>query len=139
MSDTPETDTFIGEGNDGAFMTEGEIAMCEFARKLERERDEAREAKLGLAKLSTEQTWGKICEANALCGQIDELQKMLPDDTTLGIGIERLQRENAAMRRAIKEVAQILRSIQLNDIFEDTMRNHAVMALAKLAPFLPSQ
>ena len=30
MSDTPETDAFIGEGNDGSFMTEGEIAMCEF-------------------------------------------------------------------------------------------------------------
>jgi len=39
MSDTPETDAFIGEGNDGSFMTEGEIAMCEFTRKLERERN----------------------------------------------------------------------------------------------------
>lgn len=43
MSDTPETDAFIGEGNDGSFMTEGEIAMCEFTRKLERERNLARE------------------------------------------------------------------------------------------------
>ena len=40
---TPETDAYIGD-DDGLFMTEGEIAMCVFARKLERERDEAREA-----------------------------------------------------------------------------------------------
>lgn len=38
---TPETDAFIGD-QDGTYMTEGEIAMCDFARRLERERDEAR-------------------------------------------------------------------------------------------------
>jgi hypothetical protein len=41
MSDIPETDAYIGDDNDDN-MTEGEIAMCEFARRLERERNEAR-------------------------------------------------------------------------------------------------
>ncbi len=36
MSDTPRTDAYIGE-QDGTYMTEGEIAMCNFARQLERE------------------------------------------------------------------------------------------------------
>ncbi len=44
--------------------------------------------------------------------------------------------ENAAMREVIDEVSKLLRSIHLNDIFEDTMRNHAVYALAKLQPYL---
>lgn len=34
MSATPLTDAFIGE-LDGTYMTEGEIAMCDFARSLE--------------------------------------------------------------------------------------------------------
>lgn len=37
---TPETDAYIGEQNEG-LMTEGEFAMCQFARMLERDRDEA--------------------------------------------------------------------------------------------------
>ena len=41
-SDTPETDAYIGEDNEDN-MTEGEIAMCEFARRLERQRNDARE------------------------------------------------------------------------------------------------
>lgn len=41
MSDTPRTDAYIGD-QDGTYMTEGEIAMCDFARTLEREKDEAR-------------------------------------------------------------------------------------------------
>ena len=36
MSATPRTDAYIGDGNDDD-MTEGEIAMCEFARSLETE------------------------------------------------------------------------------------------------------
>lgn len=40
MSDTPETDAYIGDCPEDE-MTEGEIAMCNFARRLERERDEA--------------------------------------------------------------------------------------------------
>lgn len=47
-----------------------------------------------------------------------------------------LATENAEMREAINGVSKIIRSIQLNDIFEETMRNHAVLALAKLKPYL---
>ena len=36
MSDTPRSDDFIGPIT-GIYMTEGEIAMCDFARQLERE------------------------------------------------------------------------------------------------------
>jgi len=36
MSDTPRTDDFIGPII-GIYMTEGEIAICDFARQLERE------------------------------------------------------------------------------------------------------
>lgn len=41
-----------------------------------------------------------------------------------------------AMRDAIKEVEKLLFAINLNDMFEDTMRNHAKLALTKLKPFL---
>jgi hypothetical protein len=41
MSDTPRTDAYIGEGQEDC-MTEGEIAMCDFARQLERELDDYR-------------------------------------------------------------------------------------------------
>jgi hypothetical protein len=50
VSATPRTDAYIGDGNDDN-MTEGEIAMCDFARTLETElaavtkqRDELAEA-----------------------------------------------------------------------------------------------
>jgi hypothetical protein len=46
------------------------------------------------------------------------------------------RRENAEMREAINEVSKRLQSIQLNDIFEETMRYNAALALAKLKPFL---
>lgn len=41
-----------------------------------------------------------------------------------------------AMREVIDEVNKILLLIQRNDIFEETMRNHATCALAKLRPFI---
>lgn len=41
MSDTPRTDDFIGPIV-GIYMTEGEIAMCDFARQLERELNAAK-------------------------------------------------------------------------------------------------
>lgn len=65
MSDTPETDAYIGDQNEG-LMTEGEFAMCEFARMIERDRNELRHK------------------------------------------FETLERENAAMRKAIKEAHEAL-------------------------------
>jgi hypothetical protein len=184
MSDTrptPETDEAEIVGAGGA-----PYCLSSFARKLERERDEAREAKLGLCGLSTEETWRKVCEANALRAHIDELQTLLPDDATIQHGVERLKRERDelarwkreqmlvesqwdaqavakelgvptgadirknilpaiqqlkrerdAMLEAMAETRKILLSSQLNDIFEDTMRNYACLALTKLRPFLP--
>lgn len=49
---------------------------------------------------------------------------------------DKAREENEAMREAIEGVNKILLSIQLNDIFEETMRNHATYALAKLQPFI---
>jgi prefoldin subunit 5 len=87
---TPETDAIqsllIGSRDDIL------VALSRI-RKLERERDEAREAKLGLCGLSTKETWRKVCEANALRAHIDELQTLLPDDATIKHGVERLKRE----------------------------------------------
>jgi len=40
---TPRTDAYIGN-QDGTYMTEGEIAMCNFARDLERENEAMRAA-----------------------------------------------------------------------------------------------
>jgi hypothetical protein len=41
MSDTPRSDDFIGPIT-GIYMTEGEIAICDFARQLERELNAAK-------------------------------------------------------------------------------------------------
>jgi len=46
MSDTPRSDDFIGPIT-GIYMTEGEIAMCDFARQLERELNAAKAALSG--------------------------------------------------------------------------------------------
>jgi hypothetical protein len=42
-----------------------------------------------------------------------------------------------AMIEAMVETHKLLLSIQLNDIFEDAMRNHACLAIEKLKPFIP--
>jgi SMC interacting uncharacterized protein involved in chromosome segregation len=56
MTPTPETDAYIGE-QDEDNMTEGEIAMCELARRLERE--------LNAAKAENEAMREAIREAHA--------------------------------------------------------------------------
>lgn len=122
MSDTPETDAFIGEGNDGSFMTEGEIAMCEFTRKLERERNLARERGFESADV-----------------------------------IERLERENTALRVALKVASSALADFveHIGECSErDLLRcdsdphppsvfsvyaSQAKAVLAKLQPLLPTK
>lgn len=183
MSDrpTPETDAQgFGDGRHPWVATD-------FARRLERERDEAREE---LQQWKMLHAWGgtpehidqfirgqqsRIHEAQEIelvCEQLERerdealslitktkaiLQQVdLPDepldvqaqrmvaqhDWQLGIArgqakqIERANRTVLAMREAIEDVNKILLAIQLNDIFEDTMRNHANAALAKLQPFI---
>lgn len=80
---TPETDAEVKDFDAPWFY----YVNADFARKLERERDEAHE-------------------------------------------------QLKAMREVIEDVNKILLSIQRNDIFEETMRNHATCALAKLQPFI---
>ena len=65
-----------------------------------------------------------------------ELRQALSGRTVSCSNCNALAEENAAMREAINGVSKILRSIERSDIFEETMRNHAVLALAKLQPFL---
>lgn len=105
MSDTPRTDAYIGD-QDGTYMTEGEIAMCDFARTLERELNEARAIKMGLCGLTTDETYMKVCEANALREHIDGLQKLLPNDTTIREGVLRLQCEKDEARNQLARICK---------------------------------
>lgn len=83
MTPTPETDAYIGE-QDEDNMTEGEIAMCELARRLERERDEYR------------QCW------------LDEQANRDRWIAVLTEKRDKIRAENAAMREAIREAASQL-------------------------------
>jgi hypothetical protein len=88
VSDTPETDAYIGDQNEG-LMTEGEFAMCEFARMIERDRNELRHK------------------------------------------FETLERENAAMRKAIKEAQLIQDWADTDTAVRETCRK-AGLDVAKL-------
>lgn len=95
---TPDTDAIRARISAGNFDADDLLRKLE---EFERERNEAREAKLGVGKLNTRELWHKVCEANALRAHIDALQKLLPDDTTLELGIQRLQRELAEARNKV--------------------------------------
>jgi len=172
---TPETDAHIKRMETEDF--DVELALTNsFARKIERERNEAREALSGRT-VSCEQ-------CNKAAADIADLNQRLIERTAdmlakvvdleernrtllktliareayeAGLAVEleslvacavhschkdcqqpscKARRENKAMREAIKEAGKILQSIKLNDIFEETMRNHATYALAKLKPFI---
>lgn len=67
MSDTPRSDDFIGPIV-GIYMTEGEIAMCDFARQLERELNAAMDAlKLCSAVIGApnDEEWKSVDDCNA--------------------------------------------------------------------------
>jgi hypothetical protein len=68
--------------------------------------------------------------------KLAELRQALSGRTVSCSNCNESARTIVEMREAINGVSKILQSIQLNDIFEETMRNHAVLALAKLQPFL---
>lgn len=108
MSDTPETNAAIMDSK-GAWS----FQLREKMESLERERDLARNDIENL-KACAVHSCHKDCQRPGC----------------------KARRENKSMREAIQEVNKILQSIQLNDIFEETMRNHATYALAKLKPFL---
>ena len=188
---TPETDAHIKE-----LQRNPEISGCnqtlDFARKLERERDEAREE---LQQWKMLCAWGgtpehidqfikgqqsRIHQAQDIeetCQQLererdearDQLEReqmrlaacdvVAMSDTESSRGPARdmhkdywsaavesvirrvdecieLRKQLEDMREVIEDVNKILLSIQRNDIFEETMRNHATCALAKLQPFI---
>jgi len=67
MSDTPRSDDFIGPIT-GIYMTEGEIAICDFARELERELNSAVDAlKLCSAVIGApnDEEWKSVDECDA--------------------------------------------------------------------------
>jgi len=86
------------------------------------------------APISSELTFQELLE-RAL-DTADVLQNVEEERDRLKLDYEAAFATIKAMRAAISEASKILRSIELNDIFEDTMRNHAILALAKLQPFL---
>lgn len=69
--------------------------------------------------------------------EIEGLRQALSGRTVSCSQCNESARTIEGMREAIKETEKILQSIRLDDIFDDTMRNHAALALAKLQPFLP--
>jgi hypothetical protein len=136
-TNTPETDAECGGSlNDDAAWPSVYVAS-DFARRLERERDEARA-----------QHAADVAELNTRL--IDRQRDMMDTIVMLRTAVrtaeaelsisngerDHYRRENAEMREAINESSKILQSIQLNDIFEETMRNHAILALSKFQPFL---
>jgi len=76
----------------------------------------------------------ELCES--LERERDEAKAALSGRTMSCSNCNESARTIDAMREAIKEAEKILQSIRLDDIFDDTMRNHAALALAKLQPFL---
>jgi hypothetical protein len=121
LAPTPQTDAYIGDQHEG-MMTEGEFAMCEFARMLERERDELRQE---LDEL----------KAGAVHSCHDQCQRP---------GCVR-RRENEVMRVAIREANHILSYYRqfapgLSGLDEDiwlttTEASQVMSALTKLKPF----
>lgn len=78
--------------------------------------------------------WVRLCKE--IERELNAAKAALSGRTVSCSNCNAMAEENAAMREAITGVSKILRSIELNDIFEETMRNHAVLALSKLQPYL---
>jgi hypothetical protein len=124
---TPETDTNVGEWDEGKFWDhpKGRIVEADFARKLERERNEAR-AEIAAAKIVLQQPdlpdEPLVVQAKRYVDQHDWQVGVNRGQATQ---IEKANRENAAMRVAIQEA---------NDALENDY--NIVTALAKLQPFI---
>lgn len=93
MSDTPRSDDFIGPIT-GIYMTEGEIAMCDFARQLERELNAATqeradfgalvdklERKLNAAKAALSGRTVSCSNCNAMAEELAAMKKAIPTNT----------------------------------------------------------
>jgi hypothetical protein len=150
MSDTPRTDKHQEQ-------MEVEDLDVECSETYHLARDLERELAASQAKISTVFQWINRNHSDGFIDSLTHLQNLERVSDVQHDRLDRLERElataeaelsisngerdhyrreNAEMREAINGVSKILQSIQLNDIFEDTMRNHAILALAKLKPFL---
>lgn len=131
MSDTPRTEAEI------LVLTQGlchiEVVTALYARQLERELNTARFHLVGMEAIES-----------GLRADIDELLERLRERTEAHLaasarGVQTIQQQSLeldSMKRTIQDVEKILQSIVCNDIFEDTMRNHALLAVSKLQPSL---
>ena len=96
---TPITDAYIGDFNDDD-MTEGEIAMCEFARNLERQLAEAREEIGRIRKFAT-------------VNGVAELERQLAESKSqLAIADEQLALERGALAEAREEIERLKARIE---------------------------
>ena len=125
---TPECDAAIDDSP--YYQSRFVMVAADFARKLERERDEA----LALAKNYSER-WTAECKS--LRGQIEALRKTLIESEAYQTG---LVADIEAMREAIKEAYDAL--VEAADYFRLDGRSVALnlpltpAALAKLQPFI---
>jgi DNA repair exonuclease SbcCD ATPase subunit len=130
---TPETDTNVGEWDEGKFWDhpKGRIVEADFARKLERERDEALETvkqysrQIEKVKDEARESKDRISQrAEAIRCELVESEKKIE-----------------AMRTAIRDADAALRSISAHDgpgFPHGTCCNIAGQALATLQPFITS-
>jgi len=154
---TPETDAlavvcYAEGGIDGSL---GFRALpLNDARKLERERDEL--ARWKREQMFVESQWdaqavakelgmpaGADIRKNILPAiqklkrERDEAREELARMQGMAASVADIIAKRDAMIDAMVETHKLLLSIQLNDIFEDTMRSYARLAIEKLKPFIP--
>ena len=131
---TPETDAETAHKNDAyEFVNPPEwewVVTSDFARKLERERDEALQWRREQMLVESQWDAQAVAKELGMPAGADIRKNILP-------AIQQLKRERNAMLEAMAETHKILLSIQLDDIFEDTMRSYAHLAMTKLKPFSP--
>ena len=123
---TPETNAYIGEDNEDD-MTEGEIAMCDFARRMERSRNEWQtRAMIKMITKTLSCMW---------CGGIVDAPKGFKPGTPL---------TSESRKQAYQEHTMICDAHPIQDVF-DAIRNlrdvkgrhHSEQAYNKLVAMLP--
>lgn len=125
-SDTPETDAYIGEDNEDD-MTEGEIAMCEFAREMERSRNEWRTcAMMKMITKTLSCMW---------CGEIVHAPTGYDPEKPL----TQKQREQAYQEHTMICTAHPIREVfdSIRNLRDVKGRHHSEQAYNKLVAMLP--
>jgi hypothetical protein len=105
MNDTPETDAFLRDLND---YSDVELrAMTEHARKLERERDEARESLKHITEYGTEEINDAVeLRQKLACTLVDLDNMQYQRDLAMKV-ISRLERERDEARAVAGELADV--------------------------------